>query len=108
MTRKNLETMIQTFQNTGARVVLAGMTLPPNYGQPYIKGFERIYKELAQQYHLTLIPFLLSDIVTSDLRYLQRDGIHPTADGAEIVSETVLRAIKPLLVQSENGQSSVR
>jgi acyl-CoA thioesterase-1 len=108
VTRKNLETMIQTLQNAGARVVLAGMTLPPNYGQPYIKGFERIYKELGQQHHLTLIPFLLSDIVTSDLRYLQRDGIHPTADGAEIVSGTVLRAIKPLLVQSENGQSSVR
>ena len=97
VTRKNLETMIQTFQGAGARVVLAGMTLPPNYGQAYIKGFERIYKELAQQYHLTLIPFLLSDIVTSDLRYLQRDGIHPTADGAEIVSGTVLRAIKPLI-----------
>jgi acyl-CoA thioesterase-1 len=92
--------MIQTFQNAGARVVLAGMTLPPNYGQTYIRGFERIYRDLAQQHHLTLIPFLLSDIVTSDLRYLQRDGIHPTADGAEIVAGTVLRAIKTLLDQS--------
>ena len=100
VTRKNLETMLQTFQGAGARVVLAGMTLPPNYGQTYIQGFERIYQEIARQHHLTLIPFLLSDIVTPDLRYLQRDGIHPTAEGAEIVSGTVLRAIKPLLDQS--------
>jgi acyl-CoA thioesterase-1 len=97
VTRKNLETMIQTFQSSGARVVLAGMTLPPNYGQTYIHGFEGIYKELAQRYRLTLIPFLLADIVTPDLHYLQRDGIHPTAEGAEIVSGTVFRAVKPLL-----------
>ena len=99
VTRKNLETMIETFQGAGARVVLAGMTLPPNYGADYIRGFEQIYKDLAARNHLTLIPFLLADIVTSDLRYFQRDGIHPTADGAVIVSETVLRAVKPLLGQ---------
>lgn len=96
-TRKNLDTMIQTFQHAGAKVVLAGMTLPPNYGPDYIQGFQKIYKDLAAQYHLTLIPFLLADIITPDLHYLQRDGIHPTADGALIVSETVLRALKPLL-----------
>jgi acyl-CoA thioesterase I len=96
-TRANLDTMIQTFQRAGAKVVLAGMTLPPNYGQDYIQGFQKIYKDLAAQRHLTLIPFLLADIITPDLHYLQRDGIHPTADGAIIVSETVLRAVKPLL-----------
>lgn len=96
-TRKNLDMMIRTFQQAGAKVVLAGMTLPPNYGSDYIQGFQKIYKDLASQYHLTFIPFLLADMVTSDLRYFQRDGIHPTADGALIVSETVLRAVKPLL-----------
>lgn len=97
VTKQNLQTMIETFQRNGARVVLAGMTLPPNYGPDYIRGFEKVYKDLAAQYHLTFIPFLLSDILTRDLRYFQRDGIHPTADGAEIVSGTVLRAITPLL-----------
>jgi acyl-CoA thioesterase-1 len=97
VTRKNLDTMIQDFENAGARVVLAGMTLPPNYGADYIQGFQKIYKDLAAQYRLTLIPFLLSDIVTPDLHYFQRDGIHPTAPGAIIVSQTVMRAIKPLL-----------
>ena len=97
VTRQNLETMIVAFQEVGARVVLAGMTLPPNYGPDYIKNFEAIYKDLAAKYKLKLIPFLLADIVTPDLRYLQRDGIHPTAEGAAIVSGTVLKAVKPLL-----------
>lgn len=97
VTSKNLETMVETFQSAGARVVLAGMTLPPNYGPDYIRRFEKIYKDLAEKYKVTLIPFVLSDIVTPDLRYIQRDGIHPTADGAEIVSGTVFRAVKPLL-----------
>ena len=97
VTRQNLETMIAAFQQAGAKVVLAGMTLPPNYGPDYINSFEKIYKDLAAQYKLKLIPFLLSDIVTPDLRYLQRDGIHPTAEGAEIVSGTVLKVVKPLL-----------
>ena len=101
-TRENLERMIGAFQRVGARVVLAGMTLPPNYGPDYIRGFERIYRDLAAEHKLTLIPFLLADIVTKDLRYLQRDGIHPTAEGAEIVSGTVLRAVKPLLGVARN------
>jgi acyl-CoA thioesterase I len=75
------------------------MTLPPNYGPEYIHGFEKIYKDLAAQYKLAFIPFLLSDIVTPDLRYIQRDGIHPTAQGAEIVSGTVFKVVKPLLDQ---------
>jgi acyl-CoA thioesterase I len=103
VTRKNLETMIQTFQSAGARVVLAGMTLPPNYGPQYIHGFEKIYKDLAAQYKLAFIPFLLSDIVTPDLRYIQRDGIHPTAQGAEIVSATVFKTVKPLLDESRSS-----
>jgi acyl-CoA thioesterase-1 len=96
-TRANLEQMIAAFQGVGARVVLAGMTLPPNYGAEYIHGFEKIYKDLAAEHKLVLIPFLLSDIVTKDMRYIQRDGIHPTAQGSEIVAGTVLRAVKPLL-----------
>lgn len=96
-TRQNLERMIAEFQKAGAKVVLAGMSLPPNYGPDYIQGFEKIYKDLAAQYHAPLIPFLLSDIVTKDLRYFQPDGIHPTAPGAEIVAGTVLRTLEPVL-----------
>jgi len=96
-TRANLDQMIVAFQNAGAKVVLAGMTLPPNYGPDYIQGFEKIYKDLAAAHHASLIPFLLADIVTKDLRYIQPDGIHPTAPGAEIIAGTVMRTIGPLL-----------
>ena len=96
-TRANMEQMVTAFQNAGARVVLAGMTLPPNYGPEYITGFQKIYTDLASEHKLTLIPFLLADIVTKDMRYFQRDGIHPTAAGAQIVADTVFRTIQPLL-----------
>jgi len=102
MTRENLDRIITAFERAGARVVLAGMTLPPNYGPDYIQGFEAIYRGLAAKYKLPLIPFLLRDIATQDMRYFQRDGIHPTAEGAEIVSNTVFRAIKPLLGTVKN------
>ncbi len=96
-TRANLEKMIETFQKARMKVVLAGMTLPPNYGPDYIHDFEQMYKDLAAKYKVPLIPFLMSDIITEDLRYFQRDGIHPTAEGAEIVSGTVFKTLKPLL-----------
>src|SRR4029077_20032421 len=89
ITRQNLETMIVAFQKAGAKVVLAGMTLPPNYGPDYIRDFQKIYQDLAAKYHLTLIPFLMADLVTKDLRYIQADGIHPTAQGSEIIAGTV-------------------
>jgi acyl-CoA thioesterase-1 len=97
VTRKNLETMIQAFQAAGAKVVLAGITLPPNYGFDYVKNFTQSYKDLSVKYHLTFMPFLLTDIVTQDLRYFQHDGIHPTADGAQIVAGSVYRVLLPLL-----------
>ncbi len=102
MTRENLDQMIAAFERAGARVVLAGMTLPPNYGPDYIHSFEAIYSGLATKYKIPLIPFLLQDIATQDMRYFQRDGIHPTAEGAEIVSNTVFRAIKPMLGTVKN------
>jgi acyl-CoA thioesterase I len=97
VTRSNLDKMIRAFQEVGAEVVLAGMTLPPNYGADYIKAFEKNYRDLAQERKVTLIPFLLSDMVTPDMRYFQRDGVHPTEEGAKIVSQTALRTLRPLL-----------
>jgi acyl-CoA thioesterase-1 len=95
-TRANLEQMIVKLRSAGARVILAGMTLPPNYGPDYIRSFEQIYRELAAQYKLTRIPFLLEDVALHrDL--MQRDGLHPTAQGNAIVAETVMRYLKPLL-----------
>ena len=61
-TRANLDQIIQMLQAAGSKVVLAGMTLPPNYGPDYITAFEQIYVDLAAKYKVTRIPFLLSDV----------------------------------------------
>jgi acyl-CoA thioesterase-1 len=95
-TRANLEQIVGTLKKGGATVVLAGMTLPPNYGPEYIRGFEKIYRDLAARYKLTRIPFLLEGVATKR-ELMQRDGLHPTAQGNEIVAQTVLRYVKPLM-----------
>jgi len=97
--KANLEKMIQEIQASGAKVVLAGMTLPRNYGPEYIHAFEQMYVALANQYKLARIPFLL-DGVGGNPNLMQRDGIHPTAQGAEIVANTVMRYLTPLLRKS--------
>jgi acyl-CoA thioesterase-1 len=95
-TRANLEQMITALQQAGAKIVLAGMTLPPNYGQEYITSFEAVYRDLAKQYRLPLIPFLLRG-VGGHPALMQRDGIHPTAEGNRIVAETVMQVLEPQL-----------
>ncbi len=97
-TRANLGQIVTTLHDAGATVVLAGMTLPPNYGPDYIRSFEKIYHDLAARYKLTRIPFLLEGVATRR-ELMQRDGLHPTAQGNEIVARTVLRYLKPLMKQ---------
>ena len=102
-TKANLEKMIVQARDAGAEVLLAGMTLPPNYGPQYIREFENAYKDLARQYQLKLIPFLMQDIASqlqSRPGLMQRDGIHPTAEGHSVIAETVYRYIRPLIRKS--------
>jgi acyl-CoA thioesterase-1 len=95
-TRQNLSQMIHLSQDAGAKVLVAGMTLPRNYGPQYIHQFEQIYIELASQYRLPRIPFLLSG-VAGNPNLMQSDGIHPTAEGNRKVADTVFQYLKPLL-----------
>ena len=95
-TRANLEQIITTLQHAGARVVLAGMTLPPNYGPEYVRSFEQIFVELSQEYKTPRIPFLLEDVAARPDRMLP-DGLHPNAAGHQIVAANVLRVLEPLL-----------
>jgi acyl-CoA thioesterase-1 len=95
-TRSNLEQLIVALQGAGAKVVLAGMTLPPNYGPEYIQAFERIFVDLAEKYHTARIPFLLENVAGHPDR-MQPDGLHPNAAGQKIVAANVWRAIEPLL-----------
>lgn len=94
--RANLDRMIVALRKGGAKVVLAGMTLPPNYGPEYIKPFEKIYADLASRYGLTRIRFLLEG-VGGNPKLMQRDGIHATAQGNAIVAANVFKVIEPLL-----------
>ena len=96
ITQANLARMIEAFQGAGARVVLAGMSLPPNYGAAFIRKFEGVYKDLAAKYHVTLIPFLLEGVGAHD-DLMQRDGIHPNAAGARQVEALVMKTLTPLL-----------
>jgi acyl-CoA thioesterase-1 len=95
-TRANLEQIIRALRDAGCAVVLAGMTLPPNYGPDYIRGFEQVYKDLGDKYRVARIPFLLEGVATNP-NLMQRDGIHATAEGNEIVARLVMRYLKPLL-----------
>lgn len=95
-TQANLATMIETLQKSGAEVVLAGISLPPEYGPDYIAKIDAIYPALAKKYHLRLLPFLLKDVygVPGDM---QDDGHHATAKGNVQVAKNVEGLIKPLL-----------
>ena len=95
-TRANLEQIIAALDKANTKVVLAGMTLPPNYGPDYIRSFEAVYKDLAKQYHAPLIPFLLRG-VGGNPALMQRDGLHPTAEGNRVVAGNVMRVLEPLL-----------
>lgn len=99
-TRKNLEAMIQMVRerSPGARIVLAGMELPPNMGPEYTAEFRRIFPELAEKHGTALVPFLLKGVGgVAELN--QQDGIHPTAEGHMMVAETVWSVLAPVVEQ---------
>jgi acyl-CoA thioesterase-1 len=94
--QQNLARMIESLRAVGASVVLAGMTLPRNYGPDYIHAFEQMYVDLALQFSLPRIPFLLEG-VGGVASLTQPDGIHPTAAGARIVARTAMKYLQPQL-----------
>ena len=101
-TRRNLQAIIDTVreENPEAEIVLAGMQIPPNLGEEYTRGFRNIFPELAEKNNIELIPFLLED-VAGNPALNQQDGIHPTAEGYEIVAENVWEVLKPMLKETE-------
>jgi acyl-CoA thioesterase-1 len=94
--KKNLSTIIERAQARAITVILTGMEAPPNYGAQYTAEFRAVYSDLAKQYHLRLVPFLLLG-VAGDPALNQRDGIHPTAAGARIVANNVWSVLEPVL-----------
>ena len=94
--RANLDQLVARFQGAGARVLIAGMRLPPNYGTPYAEDFRLLFGEVARARNAPHIPFFL-DGVGAVPRLNQPDGIHPTAEGYAIVVEGLWPYLVPLL-----------
>lgn len=97
-TRSNLNAIIEAVRSKDPNIpiILAGMELPPNMGEDYISEFRTIYSDLAKEYQLPFIPFIL-DGVGGIKELNQNDGIHPTAQGHQIVANNVWNVLKPLI-----------
>jgi acyl-CoA thioesterase I len=93
---KNLAEIIRRAQARHITVVLAGMEAPPNYGRDYALAFHRIYPALAKEFHVALVPFLLKGVGGVE-RLNQRDGVHPTAEGARMVADNVWAILGPIV-----------
>lgn len=93
---KNLQAMVDASKKSNAKVLLAGMQIPPNYGARYSSQFKALYEKLAEKNELELIPFLLQGI-GGDETLMQRDGIHPTAEAQSIIVKNVLPELEKML-----------
>jgi acyl-CoA thioesterase I len=94
--RANLDQIVERFQSAGARVLIAGMRLPPNYGARYAAAFQRLYEDVSRGRGAPLLPFFL-DGVGGNPRLNQMDGVHPTAEGYRMVVDHLWPYLLPLL-----------
>lgn len=94
--RDNLSSMIEQSQRAGARVAIAAIQIPPNYGPAYTRALSALYPELAQRFHVTLVDLALANVAVKP-ELMQGDGIHPNAAGQKIVFANVWQALGPML-----------
>jgi acyl-CoA thioesterase-1 len=102
--RKNLTEMIERLTAAKLRVVLLGITLPPNYGPDYVGPFTAMFPALAKKYRLPYIPFLLQHVYQRP-ELMQPDGIHPNGAGNKLVARDVFELIRPILLQEKTARS---
>ena len=96
--KRNLEAVLERAKARNIPVVLAGMEAPPNNGPDYTRAFRQVYTELAKEYPVRFVPFLLLG-VAGNASLNQGDGIHPNARGAEIVADLVWKELEPALAR---------
>ena len=96
--RRNFEAIIRSSQQAGAKVLLVGMKIPPNYGPAYTRDFYGLYGDLARQYKLPSVPFLLANVAPDEALF-QDDGIHPTAAAQPRLLDEVWPHLQPLLAR---------
>jgi len=94
--RTNLTQMVQAAKGAGARVLLAGMRLPPNYGPDYTRDFNALFATVAKQEKVALLPFLLEPVAADDAAF-QPDRLHPTAAAQPKILDHVWQSLRPLL-----------
>ena len=94
--RANFERMVELATRAGARVLLVGMRMPPNYGPQYTREFAGLYTDLAREHRLALVPFFLDGIALDD-SLMQEDGIHPNAVAQPKLLAAVWPRLQPLL-----------
>jgi acyl-CoA thioesterase-1 len=94
--KKNLATIIERVREKRITVLLAGMEAPPNFGPEYTVAFRQVYRDLAKEYNVKLLPFLL-DKVAGQPGLNQADGIHPNIEGSRIVADTVWNVLRPMV-----------
>lgn len=92
----NLDKIIGVCEEHGAKVLLTGMKVPPNYGEEYTVEFEKVFIRLAEKHDLSLVPFFLEG-VAGVRKYTQPDGIHPLGSGYSIVAQIIWKYVKPLI-----------
>jgi acyl-CoA thioesterase I len=97
-TRRNLDQVLTALEAAHIRILLAGITLPPNYGPDYIQSFQQVFRTLAASHHVAFLPMIYKDLIHVS-GTIQPDGIHPTAKGSAILAKTLLPALKPLLAK---------
>jgi acyl-CoA thioesterase-1 len=95
-TRRNLDQVLAQLEAAHIKVLLAGITLPPNYGPDYIQAFQNLFRDLAAHHRVAFIPMIYRDLIHTS-GTIQPDGIHPTAKGSEIIARTLLPTLRPLL-----------
>ena len=95
-TQSNLDQVLTGLEKAHVKIVLAGITLPPDYGPDYIRSFDRIFRDLAVRHHVALVPMLYKNLIHVP-GTIQSDGIHPTSKGSEIIANTLFPVLKPLL-----------
>ena len=98
-TRENLLAMARTAQEAGAKVVIVGMQVPPNYGSRYARDFEGLFADVARQTRAGLVPFLLKGVAdrTDAMEWFQPDRIHPLARAHPVMLDNVWPVLKPFL-----------
>lgn len=96
-TRRNLIAIAEACRKAGAKVVIAGMRIPPNYGPVYTRRFEGLFAEVARQQNVSLVPFMLQGFA-DDRKMFQADGLHPVAGAQSRILDNVYHRLRPLLL----------